>query len=179
MGIAIITGASSGMGREFARQLCFQNLAGERFDEFWLIARRRDRLEELAEKLPVPCRVMALDLTAEESYDEFAKEAEPEVSLLLNASGYGKFFSTMDTSAEDVCGMIDLNCKALVRLTQLTVPYMKPGSHIVELDSLSAFQPVPYINVYAASKAFVLSFSRALGAELKSAGIKVMALCPG
>ena len=182
MGIAVITGASSGMGMEFAKQICLNNPKGEVFDELWLIARRRDRLEELARSLPVPCRVFSLDLTKEESLDEFRKaldEAKPEVSLLLNASGYGKFFSTMDTSPEDVNGMIDLNCKALVRMTQLTVPYMAKGSHIVELDSLSAFQPVPYLNVYAASKAFVLSFTRALGAELRHTGIHVMAVCPG
>ena len=125
MGIAVITGASSGMGMEFAKQICLNNPKGEIFDELWLIARRRDRLEELARSLPVPCRVFSLDLTKEESLDEFRKaleEAKPEVSLLLNASGYGKFFSTMDTSPEDVNGMIDLNCKALVRMTQLTVP---------------------------------------------------------
>ncbi len=182
MKIAVITGASSGMGREFARQLCYENPIGEHFDEFWLIARRRDRLEELAAELTIRCRILALDLTHEESYAAFAaelEEAKPEVSVLLNASGYGKFLSTMDTPADDVSGMIDLNCKALVRLTQLTIPYMRSGSHIVEVDSLSAFQPVPYINIYAASKAFVLSFTRALNAELRKTGIKAMALCPG
>lgn len=182
MGIAIITGASSGMGMEYARQLCLRNPAKEKFEAFWLIARRRDRLEELAAELPVPCRILALDLTREESLEEFrrALEAEkPDVSLLLNSSGYGKFLSAMDTLAEDVNGMIDVNCKALVRITQLTVPYMARGAHIVEMASLSAFQPVPYLNVYAASKAFVLSFTRSLGQELRHTGIKAMALCPG
>ena len=75
--------------------------------------------------------------------------------------------------------MIDLNCKALLMMTRLTVPYMAPGSHILELDSLSAFQPVPYITTYAATKAFVLSYSRAMNRELRDRGIRVMAMNPG
>lgn len=182
MGIAIITGASSGMGREFTKQLCFDNPSGEKFEKIWLIARRREKLEELANELPVPCEIIPLDLTDELSYNIFSEKLsseKPKVSLLINASGYGKFLSTADTCADDVNGMIDLNCKALVRLTQLCVPYMSEASHILEIGSLSSFQPVPYINVYAASKAFVLSFTRSLNQELRHTGIKAMALCPG
>ena len=80
---------------------------------------------------------------------------------------------------EDCMGMIDLNCKALVAITQLTLPYMKEGAKIIQLDSLSSFQPVPYINVYGATKAFVLSYSRALNVELKPRKIQVMAVSPG
>lgn len=182
MGIAIITGASSGMGKEFAKQLCFNNPIGEKYDKIWLIARRKEKLEELANELPVPCEVIPLDLTKELSYELFSERLsseKPKISLLINASGYGKFLSTVETSAEDVNGMIDLNCKALVRLTQLCIPYMTEASHILEIGSLSSFQPVPYINVYAASKAFVLSFTRSLNQELRHTGIKAMALCPG
>ena len=75
--------------------------------------------------------------------------------------------------------MIDLNCKALLVMTRLCIPYMQPGSHILELDSLSAFQPVPYITTYGATKAFVLSYSRAMNRELKEKGIRVMAMNPG
>ncbi len=75
--------------------------------------------------------------------------------------------------------MIDLNCKALVMMTRLVIPYMTPGSHILQLDSLSAFQPVPYITTYGATKAFVLSYSRAMNRELKKDGIRCMAMNPG
>jgi len=74
--------------------------------------------------------------------------------------------------------MIDLNCKALLMMTRLTIPYMRRGSHILELDSLSAYQPVPYITTYGATKAFVLSYSRAMNRELKADGIRVMAMTP-
>ena len=80
---------------------------------------------------------------------------------------------------EDDCKMLDLNCKALLLMTRLSLPYMASGSHILQLDSLSAFQPVPYITVYGATKAFVLSYCRAMNRELKSRGIRMMAMNPG
>lgn len=176
--IAVITGASSGMGRDFVR------LIGEResFDEVWVIARRLDKLESLAEECPFPIRAIPLDLTDSASFCEYSRmlrEQEPDVALLVNCSGYGKFGRYDDIELEDKFGMIDLNCKALVAMTELTLPYMKAGAHIVELDSLSSFQPVPYIGVYGASKAFVLSYSRSLDRELAERGIRVCAVCPG
>ena len=97
----------------------------------------------------------------------------------MNAAGFGKFGAYQKVPVEDDCRMIDLNCKALLLMTRLCVPYMQPGSHILELDSLSAFQPVPYITTYGATKAFVLSYSRAMNRELKDKGIRVMAMNPG
>ena len=117
-----------------------------------------------------------------ESFDTLRAmlEAEtPDVRLLVNAAGFGKFGSFDKIPLEDECRMIDLNCKALLVMTRLCVPYMAPGSHILELDSLSAFQPVPYITTYGATKAFVLSYSRAMNRELKGKGIRVMAMNPG
>ncbi len=178
MKIAVITGASSGMGREFAIQLTKQ----ETFDELWVIARRKERLEELAKELPCPVRALALDLTDEAALQEYSallEKEQPEVSLLINASGYGKFGRYDQIPLEDCMGMIDLNCKALVAMTQRTLPYIPKGGRILQVDSLSAFQPVPYLNVYAATKAFVLSYSRGLKAELKERGIQVLAFCPG
>ena len=178
MKIAIVTGASSGMGREFVRQLS----AYVQVDEIWAVARRREALEALKAEAPVPVRPVVLDLLKSESFDELRSLLEgeqPEIALLVNAAGFGKFGAYHKTTMEDDCRMIDLNCKALLVMTRLCIPYMSPGSHILELDSLSAFQPVPYITTYGATKAFVLSYSRAMNRELKCKGIRVMAMNPG
>ena len=178
--IAVITGASSGMGREFVLALDRQ----EEFDELWLIARRRNKLEELNAETRAPVRAIALDLgvqTEINTYKELLEAEKPDVRVLVNAAGFGKFKAFTDLTLEEQLAMIDLNDKALVSMTYLTLPYMKEGSCIYQLGSLSSFQPVPYINVYGASKAFVLSFSRALNKELekKKRGLHVMAVCPG
>ena len=178
MKIAIVTGASSGMGREFVRQLS----AYVQVDEIWAIARRQDALEALKAEAPVPVRPVVLDLLENESFDKIRtllETEQPDIRLLVNAAGFGKFGAYHKTSIEEDCRMIDLNCKALLVMTRLCIPYMQPGSHILELDSLSAFQPVPYITTYGATKAFVLSYSRAMNRELKEKGIRVMAMNPG
>ena len=178
MKIAIVTGASSGMGREFVRQLS----AWVQVDEIWAIARRADALEELKKETAVPVRPVSLDLLKEESFEALQAmlEAEkPVISLLVNAAGFGKFGAYHKVSVADDCRMIDLNCKALVVMTRLCIPYMGAGSHILQLDSLSAFQPVPYITTYGATKAFVLSYTRAMIRELKGSGIRMMAMNPG
>lgn len=178
MKIAVITGASSGMGREFVRQL----EATEKFDEIWVIARRKERLLSLGEEIKTPLRAIALDLSRSESFNEYKVllEAEkPEVSVLVNGSGFGKFGAFEDIPLDTQLEMIDLNEKALVAMTYLTLPYMKEGGKIYQIGSLSSFQPVPYIGVYGATKSFVLSFSRALCRELKGRGIRVLAVCPG
>lgn len=178
MNIAIVTGASSGMGREFVLQLSDYI----KVDEIWVIARREAALNALKEQCPVAVRPVVLDLGKEESFSAYKAllDAEkPNVKLLVNAAGFGKFGDFQRVSMEDDCKMIDLNCKALVMMTRLTLPYMHSGSHILQLDSLSAFQPVPYITTYGATKAFVLSYSRAINRELKRQGIRVMAMNPG
>lgn len=177
MRIAIVTGASSGMGRELVRQLSQK----ESFDQIWTVARREERLNELKEEIQ-NVRPIPLDLTKEDSIkslEALLSEEKPDVSVLANCSGFGKFGTYEDISLQDSMDMIDLNCKALVAVTQTVLPYMSKGAHIMQLDSLSSFQPVPYLNVYAATKAFVLSYSRALNVELKPRGIKVIAVCPG
>lgn len=178
MKVAVVTGASSGMGREFVLQLS----AYVKVDEIWVIARREAALEALRSQVPVPLRVIALDLLDPAAFDAYAallESEKPEISLLVNAAGFGKFGSYHKVSIEDDCRMIDLNCKALLVMTRLSLPYMASGSHILQLDSLSAFQPVPYITTYGATKAFVLSYCRAMNRELKSKGIRMMAMNPG
>ncbi|MBQ5910387.1 MAG: SDR family NAD(P)-dependent oxidoreductase [Clostridia bacterium] len=178
MRIAVITGASSGMGKEFAIKLEQQH----NFDEIWVIARRADRLYELKEQLGDKVRPISLDLTKDESlnkYKEMLESEKPEIAVLVNASGYGKFEAFENLSLEDQTGMIDLNAKALTAVTYLSLPYLKKGSEVYQIASLSSFQPVPYLAVYGATKAYVLSFTRAVGAEIRKKGIKMMAVCPG
>ena len=154
MKIAVITGASSGMGREFAIQLSHE----ANFDEMWVIARRKEALESLKDQVCCPIRPIAMDLLNPDSFQRYADlldMVQPEIKVLVNCAGFGKF------------GRYD------------QIPYMHRDGKIVELDSLSAFQPVPYLNVYGSTKAFVLSYSRALNQELKSRGIRVMAVSPG
>ena len=178
MKIALITGASSGMGREFAVQI---SRLGE-VDEVWLVARREERLKSLAETLPVKSRVFALDLTDCEAIPTLIAELEKEnseIKYLVLCAGYAKFGSYDQIADRDVSGMIDLNAKSLAVLTQKTVTYMRKGDHIIHLASISAYMPVENLAIYGATKAFVLSYSRALGAELKPRKISVTAVCPG
>ena len=178
MKIAVVTGASSGMGKEFVLQISRE----KELDEIWVIARRADRLEALQNEVSTKIRPISLDLTLNESIESYRKLLEteqPDVRVLMNASGFGRFGKFEDTDLDVMLNMIDLNDKAYVAMTYVTLPFMHEGGEIYQLDSLSSFQPVPYIGVYGATKAFVLSFSRALNVELKSRKIKVMAVCPG
>ena len=177
MNIAIVTGASSGMGREFVLQL------GKYVDveEIWVIARREAALKALQEQVTTPVRPVVLDLLQPQSFETYAAllaKERPNVKLLVNAAGFGKFGKFENISVEDDCRMIDLNAKALVLMTRLTLPFMERGSHVLQLDSLSAFQPVPYITTYGATKAFVLSYCRAMNRELRPRGIRMMAMNP-
>ena len=178
MKIAVITGASSGMGREFVYALD----RDEEFDELWVIARREQRLLELKDKCRAKIRPIVLDLQQRESfalYRELLEQEKPEIAVLVNAAGFGLFGAFMDMDMDRQLDIIDLNSRALTAMCYMSVPYMAKGSRIYNMGSMSSWQPVPYINVYGASKAYVLNFSRALGVELKDRGIKVMAVCPG
>ena len=179
MNVAVITGASSGIGREFAMQMD-QGL--RRVEEFWLIARRRERLTELADLLSHRVRVLPLDLTDEKDMRSFRKllaGERPCIRMLVNCSGYGVMGNFSSLELEEQTGMIDLNCRALTEMTWLCIPYMRRGSRIIQLASSAAFLPQPGFAVYAAGKAYVLSLSRALSEELAEAGIRVTAVCPG
>ena len=177
--IAVITGASSGMGREMAFQLADRF---EVLEEIWLIARRKERLEELRGLFPAAIRCFALDITDETERKQLEMalaEEKPDVKFLVNAAGFGKIGNVGDLSEGDECGMVRLNCEALCAMTHLVLPYMSRGSRIIQFASSAAFLPQPKFAIYAATKSFVLSYSRALKQELKPKGIGVTAVCPG
>lgn len=178
MKIAIVTGASSGIGREFVKKLADK----DEFDRIWIIARRKERLLEAELKYGKKIVPFALDLTNEDDLESIKAELElskAEVELLINCAGFGRFGKYDETVLEDSLRMIDLNCKALVYLSEVCIPYMNKGAKIVEVASIAAFQPLPYLNVYAATKAFVANYALALDKELSDKGIRVYALCPG
>lgn len=178
MGIALITGASSGIGREFARQL--KEHYG--IEKFWLVARRADRMEALASELSVQARIISADLCTDEGIDkvrEALEEEKPEIEVLINAAGFGRFGAHDQVSERDTARMIDLNAKALVLITHMALPYMQRGGQIIEMGSGSCFTPLPNFNVYAASKAFVLHYTKALYYEVKKYGVSATAFCPG
>ena len=192
--IIIITGASSGMGREFVRQV---DTRFPKVDELWLIARRREKLNEIAASCKHKCRVFAYDLCdrqAQEELVEIMTNEQPQISMLVNSAGYGilgPFSDTQNTqdsnvatvsmqsARDDQIGMVDLNCAALTFITHLCIPYMKKGGRIIQLASSAAFLPQPKFAVYAATKSYVLSFCRALNEELRKQKIYITAVCPG
>lgn len=176
--IAIVTGASSGLGQAFARELDRQG----GLDEIWLVARREERLLQLGRELVTPSCPFALDLTRQESVLRLRGRLEEEradVRVLINAAGFGKFGTYADMTLEETRAMIDLNCRAAVELTAVTLPHMGRGGRVLEICSSAAFQPLPGFNVYAASKAFLMRYSRALRWEVAPRGIRVVAVCPG
>ena len=178
MKIALITGASSGMGREFVYAID----KDMELDELWVIARREDRLLELQPQVRAKIRPVILDLLDRNSLSQFKALLDiekPEVRVLVNAAGFGLFGTYTEMDMEKQLEIIDLNDRALTGMTYITLPYMPNGAQIYNMGSMSSFQPVPYINVYGASKAYVLSFSKALRVELAERNIRVMAVCPG
>ena len=178
MKIAVITGASAGIGREFVRAVDQQM----QFDEIWIIARRRERLEELKTNCRNTIRPLVLDLTNLDSIDEYRtllEKEKPELSLLINAAGCGVFGPFAEKDLQKQLSSVTLNSLSLTAMCHVSLPYMPKGSSIVNMGSNSAWQPVPYQTVYGASKSYVLNFSRALGRELRPREIHVMCVCPG
>lgn len=175
--VIVVTGATSGMGKEFL----FQILEKEpEIDELWAIGRNDKVLSELKNKNKkiIPLK---LDLTVEKDllkYKEKIDKEKPNVIILANCAGFGKFDHSEGIDTETKLNMIDLNVKAPVALTDYSLPYMKDNSKIMNIASCAAFQPIPYINDYAATKAFLLSYSRALNKELKYKNIHVLAVTP-
>jgi hypothetical protein len=175
--IAIVTGASSGMGAEFCSRLDSYGL-----DCIWLVARRKDRLDEVASSLSTPARSIPLDLTDRDQIQtlrELLDSESPDVRYLVNCAGFGKFGLTWELSPQITRSMIDLNVTALVEVTSICIPHMGSGSHIIELDSLSAYVPLYDLNVYASTKAFVRHFCTGLRMELKDKGVSVTEVSPG
>ena len=177
--IAVITGASSGIGREFAFAI---DQSMNSIDEIWLVARRKDRLEEVAEKLTHHTKLICGDLSNRITINRIAAYLKSEncrVRFLINAAGYGILGDFDRCGRKDETGMCDLNVKALTDLTYVCIPHMSKGSRIINLASSAAFVPQPGFSVYAATKSYVLSFSRSLNSELSRRGIYVTAVCPG
>ena len=178
--IAIVTGASSGMGREAVIQLA--DRFGEKFSEIWVIARRRERLEDLQRQVPVPLHILTLNLQAASDrkiLEEELRAHSPQVRMLINAAGFGKIGKIGALDLESETGMIQLNVEALCAVTHLVLPYMPSNSRIIQFASAAAFLPQPGFAIYAATKSFVLSYSRALREELRTREISVTAVCPG
>ncbi len=178
MKIAIITGASSGIGKEFVIALDKERI----FDEIWVIARREDRLIALQNQCQNRIRPLSMDLSRLEEIgklSELLNAEKPEISILVNAAGCGVFGPFDSQNLDNMLNSIRLNSEALTAVCRICIPYMKTGDKIVNIGSNSSWQPVPYQAVYGASKSFVLSLSRAIGRELKPKGIGVMCVCPG
>src|ERR1700686_2957357 len=179
---ALITGASAGIGVALARELAAggANLV--------LTARRQERLEELARELTakhkIKTSVFAADLaevTAPEKIFAFTRAQGISIELLINNAGFGAYGEFPSIEVNRLLDMVQVNCAAVVHLTRLYLPEMveRRSGDILILASTAAFQAVPYISTYAATKAFDLSFAEALAEELKPHGIRVCGLCPG
>ncbi|MBR2342944.1 MAG: SDR family NAD(P)-dependent oxidoreductase [Clostridia bacterium] len=178
MAIAIITGASSGIGADFAREL--RGLSD--IDGFWFVARRTDKMEALRDDLGVNAEIISADLSTDDGINILRERLEtlrPEVKFLVNAAGFGNFGSFDQIDERTVSDMIDLNVKALVLITHMTIPYMVRGGRIIELGSGSCFTPLPYFNVYSSSKVFVLHYTKSLNYEIKKYGLRATCFCPG
>ena len=176
--VIIVSGASSGMGMEFLRQILEKE---KNIDEVWAIARREDRLLELKIEVSDKIIPLKLDLTNEKDllkYKEKLEKEKPNIIILGNCAGFGIFDHSENIKTDIKLNMIDLNVKAPVALIDYTLPYMKSGSKIMNIASCAGFQPIPYINDYAATKSYLLSYSRALNKELKYKNIHVLAVTP-
>ena len=177
--IAIVTGASSGIGKEFF--LSLEEKKAE-LDEIWVVARNEEKLKELAELTPLPLRIFPLDLSTAQAMNILKNaldEENPCLRYLICASGFGRFCAVEEDNPETLQNMVDLNCRSIVGLTTVAQPYMQKGSLALLIASVAAFQPIPYIATYAATKAFVLSYGRGWNVELKkSRGARCICVCP-
>ena len=174
--IAILTGATGGLGKEFVKQI-----VNEDIDEVWAIARNQEKLSRLRVECGEKVIPISIDLSEMEGIrkiEELLKTHTPYVEYLINNAGLAKMGKYNEFSIEEIDKTINLNCKAPVMLSKLCIPYMGKGSKILNISSASAFQPNPYINLYAASKAFERNYSRALNVELEGTGITSVAVCP-
>ncbi len=183
MSAAIITGASGGIGGELAKGL----LRDWGVDELWLVARNEEKLARISARLreinpDVKIKIICADLGCDDGIATLRgalTEESPRLTCLVNAAGYGKFGTMEEISDEDAAGMIDVNSRATVLVTRMCVPYFERGGRIIQLGSGSCFTPLPAFSVYAASKIFVLHYTKALNYELKKYGVRATCFCPG
>lgn len=179
MKIAVITGASSGIGKEYAVAV---DRDRAEIEEIWLIARRSEKLDETAKLLKKPVKILAIDITDSDCIKKYVSElknSNADVRLLINNAGFGKLGIFEDLSTDDNAGMVRLNCEAATVMLSVTLPFMSKGAEIINTCSIAAFAPNTRMAVYCSTKAYILSLSKALRSELKGRGINVLAVCPG
>lgn len=178
MRIAVLTGASGGLGREFASHI---RKTYPDIECIYLIARRAEGLTELARKLGGNVRVVPLDLCGgfEAEYSAMLAAEKPDVRLLINNAGCGYLQNFDSADPGELRRTTTLNVTALTLVTRLTLPYMARGSAVINVSSIASFAPNARMATYSASKAYVSALSRALGEELRPRGITVTAVCPG
>lgn len=179
MKIAVITGASAGLGVEYAKAV---DKKRNDIEEIWLIARRQDKLQEVANSLNKKVRILSFDITDSKCVSDYVnllKSEKADVKLLINNAGFGKLGLFYEISKDDNAGMIRLNCEALTVMANVTLPFMSEGAEIINTCSIASFAPNSRMAVYSSTKAFVMSFSRALRDELKPRKINCLAVCPG
>ena len=175
--IAVISGASSGIGAEFAKELDKYGL-----DELWLIGRSKERLDNLTKELSSAVRLFQIDLSKIEAFDEIKlalNEVKPRISYLICSAGVGYNGKFEDITEEQIALTISVNCTALSLLNRLCLPYFDKDTRVINIASGSGFSPQPSFAVYAASKSFVISLSRALGHEQRKNSVYYTAVCPG
>lgn len=176
--VAIVTGASSGFGREFVK--LFEHK--KEIEEIWAVARDKKKLRQLSEEYGKKVRCISMDLSSKrciKKFGDFLKKEKVSISYLVNSAGYGKFGSYGDLDIDSSLNMIDLNVSGVVAMGLVCIPHIRQGGHIINVASQASFQPLPYFNIYSATKAFVRNYSRALNIELRDRGISVTAVCPG
>lgn len=179
MNIGLITGASSGMGREFVRQI---SEIYESLDELWVIGRDEKALKKLSGQVSTPLVILPMDLrepTCQSQLERRLMEVKPTIRILVNSAGVGQVGDFSRIPLEEHRSGVRLNCESLTVLISMCLPFMKKNSRIINLASAAAFLPQPGFALYAATKAYVLSLSRALRQELKGRQIHVTAVCPG
>lgn len=176
--IALITGANSGLGKEFVRQLLQEDV-----DEIWAIARDKEKLEKLIDEYGEKIKCFSMDLTERKNISLLQKQLEAETNIsirfLVNNAGFAKFCSYDDLSVEESLNMIDLNIGAVVSVGLVCIPYMGAGSYLINIASQASFFPLPYQNIYSSTKVFVRNYTRALNVELRDRGVHAIAVCPG
>ena len=176
--VAIVTGASSGLGKEFVKLL----VNDKNIDEIFVLARSKDKLNELKTDYGDKIKPYSTDLSDINNIKSFGKileEEKPNIKILVNNAGFAKFCSYDDISIDETLNMINLNVSGVVAMGLVCIPFMNKNSHIINIASQASFQPLPYQNVYSSTKVFVKNYSRALNVELKEKGISVTAVCPG
>ena len=189
--IIIITGAGSGLGREFALQLP----AFVPADEIWLMSRNAEKLRQTEELIKrkvnpgrnIKPRIFPADISGKTGVHAFAKLLQDEemaaeglrIKALVNNAGFGTYGPVMETETEDQLDMIELNALTPAGFCMAGIPYMEKGSVIINTASLAAFAPLGNFAVYAATKAFLHSFTTALAAETADRGIRICSVCPG